>query len=90
MSLINPIDLRKHNLREVVAAFISGKINRLEFSEAINLKIRRDGEKATLTITDGTVEVDLPGPIDPDVIKITAFYDHAVVELRLTNLRVDY
>jgi hypothetical protein len=54
------------------------------------LKLKHDGEQAILTITDGTVEVDIPGPISPDVLRVTAFDDHALVDLRLSQVRVDY
>ena len=90
MSFIKPIDLRHLNIREAIQAVISGKIERIEFSETVNLRLKRDGERAVLTITDGTVEVDIPGPISPDVLRVTAFDDHALVDLRLSQVRVDY
>ena len=90
MSFIKPIDLRHLNIREAIQAVISGKIERIEFSETVNLRLKHDGEQAVLTITDGTVEVDIPGPISPDVLRVTAFDDHAVVDLRLSQVRIDY
>ena len=87
---IKPIDLRHLNIREAIQAVISGRIERIEFSETVNLKLRHDGEQAVLTVTDGTVEVDIPGPISPDVLRVTAFDDHALVDLRLSQVRVDY
>jgi hypothetical protein len=75
MSFIKPIDLRHLNIREAIQAVISGRIERIEFSETVNLKLTHDGERAVLTVTDGTVEVDIPGPFDPDMIKVTAQND---------------
>jgi len=90
MSFIKPVDLRHLNIREAIHAVISGRIERIEFSETVNLRLNHDGEKAILTITDGTVEVDIPGPISPDVLRVTAFDDHALVDLRLSQVRVNY
>lgn len=78
------------NIREAIQAVISGKIERIEFSETVNLKLTHDGTQAVLTVTDGTIEVDIPGPISPDVLKVTAYDDHALVDLRLSQLRVNY
>lgn len=91
MSLIKPINLRSvPNLREAIAAVIGGRIDRIEFSESLNLRIKRDGDSATIEITDGKVEIQLKGLPDPDVIGVKCFKDHAIVSLRLTNVRVDY
>ncbi len=90
MSFIKPIDLRSLNIREAIQAVISGKIERIEFSETVNLKLTHDGSKAVLRVTDGTVEVDIPGPISPDVLQVTAYEDHAIVDLRLSQVRVNY
>lgn len=90
MSFIKPIDLSHLNIREAIQAVISGKIERIEFSETVNLRLQRDGQKAVLTVTDGTVEVDIPGPISPDVLRVTAYDDHALVDLRLSQVRVNY
>lgn len=90
MSFIKPVDLRHLNIREAIQAVISGKIERIEFSETVNLKLKHDGEQAVLTITDGTIEVDIPGPISPDVLRVTAFDNHALVDLRLSQVRIDY
>ena len=90
MSLIKPVDLRHMNIREAIQAVISGKIERIEFSETVNLKLTHDGQKAVLTVNDGTVEVDIPGPISPDVLRVTAYDDHALVDLRLSQVRVNY
>ena len=87
---IKPIDLRSLNIREAIQAVISGRIERIEFSETVNLKLTHDGEKAVLTVNDGTVEVDIPGPISPDVLRVTAYDDHALVDLRLSQVRVNY
>ena len=78
------------NIRQAIQAVISGRIERIEFSETVNLKLKHDGEQAVLTVTDGTVEVDIPGPISPDVLRVTAFDDHALVDLRLSQVRIDY
>ena len=87
---IKPIDLRSLNIREAIQAVISGKIERIEFSETVNLKLTHDGTQAVLTVTDGMVEVDIPGPISPDVLRVTAYDDHALVDLRLSQVRVNY
>jgi hypothetical protein len=90
MSFIKPIDLRHLNIREAIQAVISGRIERIELSETVNLQLKHDGEKASLTITDGTVEIDIPGPISPDVLRVTAYDNHALVDLRLSQVRVNY
>lgn len=91
MSLIKPIDMRgKAGLREAIEAIISGKVDRVEWTDNLNLRITRDGDKAELRITDGTVEVNLRGLPDPDVLSAELHRDHAIVSLRLTNVRVDY
>ncbi len=90
MSFIKPVDLRHMNIRQAIQAVISGRIERIEFSETVNLKLNHDGEQAVLTVTDGTVEVDSPGPISPDVLRVTAYDDHALVDLRLSQVRIDY
>ncbi len=90
MSFIKPVDLRHMNIRQAIQAVISGRIERIEFSETVNLKLNHDGEQAVLTVTDGTVEVDIPGPISPDVLRVTAYDDHALVDLRLSQVRIDY
>ncbi len=90
MSFIKPVDLRHMNIRQAIQAVISGRIERIEFSETVNLKLKHDGEQAVLTVTDGTVEVDIPGPISPDVLRVTAYNNHALVDLRLSQVRIDY
>ena len=90
MSFIKPVDLRHMNIRQAIQAVISGRIERIEFSETVNLKLNHDGEQAVLTVTDGTVEVDIPGPISPDVLRVTAYNNHALVDLRLSQVRIDY
>lgn len=90
MSFIKPVDLRHLNIRQAIQAVISGRIERIEFSETVSLKLKHNGEQAVLTVTDGTVEVDIPGPISPDVLRVTAYNDHALVDLRLSRVRIDY
>lgn len=87
---IKPIDLRHLNIREAIQAVISGRIDPIEMSETVNLRLTHNGQQAVLTVTDGTVEVNIPGPISPDVLRVTAFDDHALVDLRLSQVRVDY
>lgn len=91
MSLIKPIDLRgRSGLREAISAIISGKVDRIEWTDKLNLRITRDGESAEITITDGTAEVNLRGLPNPDFLGAKLYQDHAVVSLTLTNVRVDY
>lgn len=91
MPLIKPIDLRgKAGLREAIEAVISGKAERIEWSETLNLKITRDSDSAEIKITEGAAEVNLRGLPNPDFIGAKLFADHAIVSLTLTNVRVDY
>ena len=91
MPLIKPIDLRgKAGLREAIEAVISGKADRIEWSETLNLRITRDSDSAEIKITDGAAEVNLRGLPNPDFIGAKLFADHAIVSLTLTNIRVDY
>jgi len=91
MSLIKPIDMRdKAGLREAIAAIIAGKIDRIEWTDNLNLRITRDGDSAEITITDGSAEVNLRGLPNPDFIGAKLFADHAIVSLTLANVRVDY
>lgn len=91
MSILKPIDMTgKAGLREAIAAVISGKVDRIEWTENINLRIVRDGDSAEVKITDGNAEVSLRGLPDPDFIGAKCFRDHAIVSLSLTNVRVDY
>ena len=91
MSLIKPIDMRgRAGLREAIEAIISGKVDRIEWTDTLNLRITRDGDSAEIKITDGNAEVNLRGLPDPDVLSAKLYQDHAVVSLRLTNVRVDY
>lgn len=91
MSLIKPIDMRgTAGLRKAVTDLISGKIDRIGWSEEINLKIKREAGKAVVTITSGKAEVSLRGLPDPDFVKAELFADHAIVSLSITDVRVDY
>ena len=91
MSLIKPIDMRgKAGLREAIEAIIAGKADRIEWTEALNLRITRDGDSAEIKITDGAAEVNLRGLPNPDFVGAKLFVDHAIVSLTLTNVRVDY
>jgi hypothetical protein len=91
MPLIHPIDMRgKAGLRESIAAIISGKVDRIEWTENLNLRITRDGESAEIKITDGAAEVNLRGLPNPDFVGAKLYPDHAIVSLTLTNVRVDY
>ena len=90
MSFLKPIDLRHLDCRKLIAAIISGRVDRVEFSPQLHFSLTHDGSQAVLTITDGVVESDLPGPIDPDILKVTLHHDHAFVDLRITQLRIDY
>jgi hypothetical protein len=92
MSLLKPIDMtEKPGLRESIQAIISGKVNRIEWTDTINLRIVRDNAgTAELRITDGKAEVRLRGLPDPDFISAKLHEDHAIVSLSLTNVRVDY
>jgi hypothetical protein len=91
MSLIKPIDMRgNEGLRKAIQAVISGKSDRIEWSENLNMQIVRDGDSAEIRITGGTVEVALRGLPDPNILSARLHADHAIVSLTLTNVRVDY
>jgi hypothetical protein len=92
MSLIKPIDMTgKSGLREAIQTIIDGKIDRIEWTDTINLRIVRDNAgTAELRITDGKAEVSLRGLPDPDFISAKCHRDHAIVSLSLTNVRVNY
>lgn len=91
MSLIKPIDMRgRAGLRKAIAAIITGKADRIEWTESLNLRITRDGESAEIKITDGAAEVNLRGLPNPDFVGVKLYHDHAIVSLTLTNVRVDY
>jgi hypothetical protein len=91
MPLIKPIDMRgKAGLREAIEAIITGKADRIEWTDTINLRVTRDGESAEIKITDGAAEVNLRGLPNPDFVGAKLFSDHAIVSLTLTNVRVDY
>lgn len=91
MSLIKPIDLRgKAGLREAIEAIITGKADRIEWTDTLNLRITRDSDSAEIKITEGAAEVNLRGLPNPDLIGAKLFPDHAIVSLTLTNVRVDY
>jgi hypothetical protein len=91
MSFIKPIDLTGNQaLRNAVEALISGKASRLEWSEEINLKLKRENGRAVLTITSGSAEVVLRGLPDPDFVKAVVYPDHAIVSLSLTDVRINY
>jgi hypothetical protein len=92
MSIIKPIDMRgRAGLREAIEAIISGKVDRIEWTDSINLRITRDDAgTAEIKITDGNAEVNLRGLPNPDFIGAKLHPDHAIVSLSLTNVRVDY
>jgi hypothetical protein len=92
MSLIKPIDLTGiQGIKEAIQAVISGRVDRIQWSETVNLRIVRDNAgSAELKITDGKAEVSLRGLPDPDFIGAKLFADHAIVSLTLTNVRVNY
>lgn len=76
MPLIKPIDLSGiKNIREAIQAVISGRVERIEWTRSLNLKLDTDGKQGTLTVTDGSVEVDIPGPWSPDMVQVTANQD---------------
>jgi hypothetical protein len=92
MSIIKPIDMRgRAGLREAIEAIISGKVDRIEWTDSINLRITRDDAgTAEIKITDGSAEVNLRGLPNPDFIGAKLHSDHAIVSLSLVNVRVDY
>ena len=91
MSLIKPIDLTgMPAIREAVSAVISGKFERIGFTEVINMRIQRGDDSAEITITDGKAEVKLSGLPDPDILSVKCYRNYAIVSLTLTNVRVDY
>ena len=91
MPLIHPIDMRgRSGLREAIEAIISGKVDRIEWTDTLNLRITRDGDSAEIKITDGAAEVNLRGLPNPDFVGAKLYRDHAIVSLTLTNVRVDY
>lgn len=73
MSIIKPIDMT--SFQDAIEAVLSGKVDRIEWTRSLNLKIETDGTQATLKVTDGTVEVDIPGPWSPDMVEVTANRD---------------
>lgn len=75
MSLIKPVDLRHMNIREAIQAVIDRKVDRIEWSETVNVRLDSDGNRGTATITDGQVEIDIPGAWSPDLIQVTANND---------------
>lgn len=91
MSLIKPIDMRgRSGLREAIAAVIAGKVDRIEWTDNLNLRITRDGESAEIKITDGNAEARINALMKPDILSARIHRDHAIVSLTLTNVRVDY
>jgi len=91
MSILKPINLAGvKGLRAAIAALIDGKTGPIELSDTVNLKIRRNGDSVELVVTDGKAEVVLNGLPDPDIVKVEAHRNYAVVSLSLANVRVEY
>lgn len=76
MSLIKPMDFSNiKGIRDAINALMTGKVDRIEFSEIVNLRIARNEGGLSIVLTEGKAEVDIPGPFDPDIVEVTARND---------------
>lgn len=91
MSLLKPIDMTgKPSLRDAIKSLMAGKVGEIALTETVNVKIKRESGNVSLIITEGGAEVVLKGLPDPDILKAVCYENHAIVSLRLTDVRVNY
>lgn len=89
---IATIDATKYGeqIRAAVTALLGGKIGPVQIPRLLTLTIQTEDDHKSIKLTwPQKVEVDLSG-INPDLLRARCFPDHAIVDLRISNIRINY
>jgi hypothetical protein len=76
-------------IQRIVRQWLTNSIPRLNLPDKLELKIERKQHHLAIE-WQGRVEAVLGGLPDPDLLRIRAYDDHADVDLRFGNVRIDY
>ena len=92
-----PVQINLTHKSESIRPFVEQLLSRCFGNETAAVRLPEDfsprlswNDDSCLIEWSETVEADLPGPFDPDMLSIRVFSDHADVKLRLGNLRINY
>tara|TARA_R110002110_G_scaffold406694_2_gene626994 strand:+ start:201 stop:482 length:282 start_codon:yes stop_codon:yes gene_type:complete len=92
MSLLN-LNVDDPEVREkiqtLVRQWLTNKIPRLSLPDKLELTIDRKQHHLAIE-WEGQVEAVLGGMPDPDLLRARVYEDHAIVDLRFSNIRIDY
>jgi len=75
-------------IRSALSAIVAGKIGPVLLPRRLDFSVQVDGECVTVTWLQ-KIEADLPG-VNPDLLRAKCYPDHAIIDLRISNLRVLY
>ena len=76
-------------VRELISGTVAAGPVEINLPNDMAVIFSRESDHIELT-WDEAPEVDLFGPIDPDIIRIRAYENEAFIDLRLTNVRIKY
>lgn len=76
-------------LQKYVRLWLTDNIPRLSLPDKLELEIERKNNYLAVN-WDGKVEAVLGGMPDPDLLRARVYEDHAIVDLRISNIRVNY
>ena len=92
MSLLN-LNVDDPELREkiqvIIRQWLDNNVPHLSLPDRLELTIERKDHYLAVEWT-GKVEAVLGGMPDPDLIRARLYEDHATVDLRFGNIRIDY
>jgi len=75
-------------IRSVVQQVLQNAVPRIDLPEKLTLRFERK-EHHIAVEWDGKVEAKIGG-IEPDMLRMRMYDDHAKVDLRFSGIRVDY
>ena len=84
------IDIHEYGdkIRAAIAAMLLSKAGPVLLPKRLDVTIEAQGDHVSIDWKQ-KVEADLPG-VNPDMIRGRAYPDHAIVDLRISNLRINY
>ncbi len=80
-------------IRDAVDQFLDGVIEcgpaDVNLPHELTLEISRFDDHLEIEWSENP-EIDLPGPIDPDMLRAEIYEDHAILEMAISELRINF
>jgi hypothetical protein len=79
----------REKIQTLVRQWLTDAIPRLSLPDKLKLEIERKSNYLAVN-WEGKVEAVLGGMPDPDLLRARVYENHAIVDLRFSNIRINY